>query len=139
MDENPTTENQRLADGLPGSVSSLRLKLNRKAVQEPKFKFYALYDRIYRRDVLAAAWRRVRANGGAAGVDGMTIARIEGAGVEAFVNGLHEQLRTRSYKPQPVLRVYIAKADGGQRPLGIPTLADRVVQMAALLILEPIF
>jgi RNA-directed DNA polymerase len=139
LDENPTTENRALGDGLPESVSSLRLKLNRKAVQEPKFKFYALYDRVYRRDVLAAAWARVRENDGAPGVDGVTIAEVERAGVEAFIAGLHDALRTRSYQPRPVLRVYIAKPDGRQRPLGIPTVADRVMQMAALLILEPIF
>jgi RNA-directed DNA polymerase len=117
----------------------LRLKLNRKAVQEPKFKFYALYDRVYRPDVLRAAWERVRANKGAAGVDGITIAQIEQQGVETWLRELHEQLRAHRYQPQAVRRVYIAKPDGRLRPLGIPTVRDRVVQMAALLILEPIF
>ena len=139
MDANHTTENRALGDGLSETVSSLRLKLNRKAVQEPKFKFYALYDRVYRRDVLTAAWGRVRANEGAPGVDGVSIAQVEAAGVDAFIAGLHERLRAHRYQPQAVLRVYIPKPDGRMRPLGIPTVADRVVQMAALLMLEPIF
>jgi RNA-directed DNA polymerase len=139
LDHDPTTENRVLGNGLPESVSSLRLKLNRKAVTEPKFRFYALYDRIYRRDVLAAAWARVRANRGVPGVDGVSIEQVEAAGVETFLAGLHEALRAKRYEPQPVLRAYIEKRDGKMRPLGIPTVADRVVQMAALLILEPIF
>ena len=100
MDENPTTENWALGDGWPESVSSLRLKLNRKAVQEPKFRFYALYDRVYRADVLAAAWERVRANKGAAGVDGVTIARIESEGVGTLLARLHTELREHRYQPQ---------------------------------------
>ena len=139
MDDNPTTEAWALAVGLPENVSSLRLKLNRKARQEPKFRFYALYDRVYRPDVLQAAWRRVRGNGGAAGIDGVTIAQVIEQGESPFIEGLHRSLRTHSYRPQAVRRVYIAKPDGRMRPLGIPTVADRVVQMAALLILEPIF
>jgi RNA-directed DNA polymerase len=105
-------------------LSSLRQKLYRKAKQEPKFRFYVLYDRINRRDVLTSAYRIARANKGAAGVDGQTFKDIEAAegGVEAFVEEIHQSLKDKCYRPSAVRRVYIPKPDGRQRPLGIPTI-----------------
>lgn len=128
-------------DLLPDKLHTLRWKLNQKAKREPKFRFYALYDRVYRRDVLETAWKHVGKRGKACGIDGVRAEDIldKEGGVETFLTRLHEELKSKSYQPSPIKRVYIPKADGKKRPLGIPTLKDRVVQMAVVLILEPIF
>jgi group II intron reverse transcriptase/maturase len=121
------------------SVQKLQTALHAKAKGESKFRFYALYDKVYRRDVLWMAWRRCLVNGGAPGVDSQTFADIEAYGAAKWLEELAEELRTRTYQPQAVRRVYIPKPDGKQRPLGIPTIKDRVVQTAVLIVLEPIF
>lgn len=109
------------------------------AKKQPKRRFHALYDKVYRMDILREAWRRVKANRGAAGIDGATLQAIEEQGVEGFLQGIQADLQAGRYRSQPVRRVYIPKPDGRKRPLGIPTVRDRVVQMAAKIVIEPIF
>jgi RNA-directed DNA polymerase len=123
----------------PETVAKLQAALQAKAKRVPTYRFYLLYDKLYRRDVLGHAYERCRANGGAAGVDDQTFDDIEAYGVEKWLGELAEELHKKTYRPQPVRRVWIPKPDGKQRPLGIPTVRDRVVQMAAVLVLEPIF
>lgn len=161
MDQRPTTEDPNGKDDsaastqpvelqwwsvkskvkLPVKVAELRRKLYQKAKQEPKFRFYALYDRIYRLDVLTAAWWITLAKDKSPGVDGVTCTDIMNApgGVAKFLEDLHYSLKTKTYRPDRVKRTYILKPDGGKRPLGIPTIRDRIVQTAATMILEAIF
>ena len=123
----------------PLKVGKLQAALHTKAKNSPDYRFYALYDKLYRRDVLEFAYARCRANRGKPGVDRQTFADIEEYGLERWLDELTIELRSGTYQPLPVRRVYIPKPDGKQRPLGIPSIRDRVVQMAAVLVLEPIF
>jgi RNA-directed DNA polymerase len=123
----------------PDKIRNLQRKLYCKAKAEPAFRFHLLYDKICREDILRHAYALARANVGAPGVDGMTFDRIDAAGVEAWLAGLREDLVSKTYRPDPVRRATIPKPGGGERPLGIPTIRDRVVQGAAKLVLEPIF
>jgi RNA-directed DNA polymerase len=121
------------------SVQKLQTALHDKAKESPERRFHALYDKVYRRDILAFAYQCCKANGGAAGVDGQSFEGIEEYGVERWLDELAKELRSRIYQPNPVRRVYIPKSDGKRRPLGVPAIRDRTVQTAAVLVLEPIF
>lgn len=124
----------------PESIRTLQRKLYSKAKQEKTYRFYALYDKVYRADILSHAYNLVRANKGSAGIDGITFEAIEtGEGITAFLAELEEALKSKTYRPDPVKRVMIPKSNGDKRPLGIPTIRDRVAQMAAKLVIEPIF
>jgi len=146
LEEIPTTEQAENAPypfdkGKPilPKVSQLRRKLAEKAKREPRFRFYALYDRIYRKDVLWSAWCIVQRNDGGPGIDGQTIEEVEQYGAIRLIDEIHELLQSKTYQPEPIKRVHIPKGDGKTRPLGIPTVKDRIIQQACLLILEPIF
>src|ERR1017187_9032295 len=123
----------------PDKVREHQIKLYRKAKSDPGYRFYQLYDKVYREDVLLRAWVQAKANQGAPGVDGESFEAIESKGVMEWLTGLRKELHDKTYQPQPVRRVMIPKPGGGERPLGIPTIRDRVVQTAAKLLLEPIF
>src|SRR5246500_2689721 len=139
------TQEAKKAEGLvsnlitPASVQKLQTALHDKAKESPSFRFYALYDKVYRKDVLAFAYACCKANGGAAGVDNQTFEDIETYGEERWLDELAQELKNRTYQPLPVRRVYIPKPDGKQRPLGVPAIRDRTAEMAAVLVLEPIF
>src|SRR5215213_73777 len=120
-------------------VRALQRRLYRAAKQCRSRRFHALYDKVHRRDVLRSAWVEVAANDGAPGVDGVSVAEIKESGVNAFLDGLACELREGRYQPRPVRRVTIPKPQGGQRHLGVPTVADRVVQAAVKLVIEPVF
>src|SRR6267154_2233782 len=123
----------------PSKIRELQIKLYRKAKNEPEFRFYQLYDKVYREDIVNHAYALAKANKGAPGVDGESFQDIESRGLVEWMNGLREDLRNKTYRPQPVRRVMIPKPGGGERPLGIPTVRDRVAQTAAKLVLEPIW
>ena len=124
----------------PDTIRTLQRKLYMKAKQQPAYRFYALYDKLYRADILSHAWRLVKANKGSPGIDGVSFEAIENAvGVDGYLLALGRELQDKTYRASPVRRVLIPKADGSQRPLGIPTIRDRVAQMALKLVMEPIF
>ena len=131
--------NAQKANSTVDKVRQLQRNLYRAAKENGKRKFHAMFDKVYRKDILAEAWRRVKTNGGSGGVDGTSLADVEAYGVERLLGEMAESLNTGTYRPQPVRRVYIPKADGKKRPLGIPTVKDRIAQMAAKLVLEPVF
>lgn len=121
------------------TVQKLQTSLQTKAKAEPAFRFYALWDKICRSDVIEEAYRHCRANGGAPGIDGISFEKIETWGRKQWLEGIMQELRSGAYRPQPLLRVWIPKSNGGLRPLGIPSIRDRVAQMAVVLVIGPIF
>src|ERR1700726_1146871 len=123
----------------PLKIRMLQRKLYQKAKEEPNYRFYLLYDKMYREDLLTHAYALAKSNQGAPGVDGQNFRDIESRGLEEWLSGVREELRAKTYQPRAVRRVMIPKPGGGERPIGIPTIRDRVVQTAAKLLLEPIF
>src|SRR4030081_4036989 len=139
MQEATKTEGLALSLTTPASVQKLQTALHDKAKESPSFRFYALYDKVYRKDVLAFAYACCKANGGAAGVDNKTFEDIETYGEERWLEELAQELKNRTYQPLPVRRVYIPKPDGKQRPLGVPAIRDRAAEMAAVFVFQTLF
>src|ERR1035437_4207431 len=133
------TEGLAMSLSTPESVQKLQVALHDKAKKSPDFRFYALYDKVYRKDVLTFAYECCKAKRGAAGVDDQTIEDIEAYGAERWLDELTQELKSRTYRPLPVRRVFIPKPGGQQRPLGVPAIRDRTVEMAAVVVLDPIF
>ena len=131
--------NAQKANNTIEKVQQLQRKLYLAAKKNSKRKFHALYDKINREDILKEAWKRVKANGGAGGIDGISLKDVENYGVEKLLGEIRQEIQNGSYHPKPVKRVYIPKADGKKRPLGIPVIKDRIVQMAAKIVMEPVF
>ncbi len=123
----------------PEKIRTLQRKLYLKAKAEPDFRFYLLYDKVYREDILFHAYRLARSNKGAPGVDGQSFEEIEAMGLEGWLSGIRDDLRAETYRPEPVRRAMVPKPGGGEQPLGIPTIRNRVVQGAVKLVIEPIF
>lgn len=131
--------NAQKANNTKEKVRQLQRKLYRSAKQNRKRKYHELYDKIFRMDILQEAWKRVKASKGAGGVDKITITDVESYGVDKFLNDIAETLKNGEYRPLPTKRVYIPKGDGKERPLGLPTIRDKIVQTATKLVIEPIF
>ena len=131
--------NAQKANNTIEKVRQLQRKLYLAAKLNSKRKFHALYDKVYRKDILLEAWKRVRANGGVGGIDKLTIADVEEYGIDKFLQEIQQELRENRYHPKAVRRTYIPKGKGEERPLGIPVIKDRVVQMAVKIVIEPLF
>jgi len=139
LSEEVSVDACRKANHITRQTRELQRELYLAAKRSRNRRFHALYDRIFRPDILWRAWEEVRRNGGSAGMDGVTIEEVEREGVEQFLYQIEQDLKAGKYRPRPVRRVYIPKPDGRQRPIGIPSVRDRVVQQACKIVIEPVF